>query len=130
MLRPFPTPETAEVFSRLLTGRIRSFGAFRHQISQSLQSGFTEGVSTREVYRVLLESGVLDNDPKGRFGWAADQLARLDYWAVEDASLCYPTLEELRDLTSPGFEELDIFHGGYEMGNLSPTIVYRTRPRG
>jgi len=130
MLRPFPAPATSEVFAQLAARRIRSFGAFRHQISQSLQSSFMNGVATRTVYSVLLESGVLDNDPKERFGWPADQLARLDYWALEDASLSYPTLEELRNLTDRGFEELDIFYGDYEMGDLSPTIVYRTRPRG
>ena len=128
MLRSSPTPALSEVFAKLAMGGIHSFGAFRHQISHSVQSSFMDGVATRAVYRVLLESGVLDNDPKGRFGWPADQLARLEYWAIEGASLCYPTIEELRDLTETYFEELEISHGDYEMAGLSPTIVYRTRP--
>jgi hypothetical protein len=127
ILRPSPTPATSEVFARLAAGGIRNFGAFRHQLSQSLQSSFMDGVATRAVYRAILESGVLDNGPDGRYVWSAEQLARLEYWSLDDASLCYPTLEELRDLTDSGFEELDYFCGSYEMGDLSPTIVYRTR---
>jgi hypothetical protein len=130
MLRPLPTPAAADVFAKLAKGQIRNFSAFRHRVAQSLQPSFMDGISTRTVYKVLLESGILDGNPRERFGRPAEQLRRMDYWELEDASLCYPTLEEVRDLTDSGFEELDICYGGYEMGDLSPTIVYQTRPRG
>jgi len=129
LLRPFPTPAADDVFAKLARGGIRNFSAFRHQVAQSLQPSFMDGISTCVARKAILESGVLDGKTQVPFGWPAEQLKRLDYWAAEGGSLCYPTLEELRALMNPDFEELDISCGAYEMAELSPTIACRTRCR-
>ena len=125
LLRPFPTPKTAEIFAKLRAGRIHSFSAFRHQLLQSLQPSFMDGSPTRAAYDVILKSGLLNDGLKERLCWPEEP--DLDYYAVAGAALCYPTLSELRALTNAGFEELSISHGDYEMYELSPTIICRTR---
>jgi len=97
------------------------------QLAQSLQRSFMDGVPTREVCRLLARSGVLDPSHMERFSWNRTHLTALDSWEVEGVTLCYPTLEELRDLARPCFEELEISFGNYEMAELCPSIVYRTR---
>jgi SAM-dependent methyltransferase len=127
LLRPFPTPTTEEVFESLAAGRIRNFGTFRHQVLQSLQPSFMEGIAIRKVRDLILGRGVLNGGLGDRVSWPEEQLRILDAYACEDASFCYPTLRELRSLTRADFEELDIRYGSYEMAECSPTIVYRTR---
>lgn len=126
-LRPDPTPSVLEVFSNLEAGRIRSFSAFRICLAQALQRSFMEGIPTREVCRVLDESGILEGNGIERFGWDPPSLTALDSWRVEGVALCYPTLEELRDLAGPCLDEVEIHYSSYEMAELFPTIIYRTR---
>jgi hypothetical protein len=130
MLRPFPAPAFEDVIANAAMGKIRNFSAFRHQVAQSLQPSFLDGVSTCVARKTILESGVLDGNSKAAGAWPAEQLKRLDYWAVEGGSLCYPTLGELRNLMGLDFEEMDISRGDYEMAELSPTVICRTRRRG
>jgi hypothetical protein len=126
-IRPDPTPTSAEVFARLESGGFRSFSAFRIQLLQSLQRSFEEGAPTRDAYQLLARQGVLDRSQMERFSWSLAQLRVFDSWEVEGVTLCYPTLDELRELAYPYFEELEISCGDYEMAELCPTIVYRTR---
>jgi hypothetical protein len=129
LLRPSPTPTTSDVFAKFKAGQIRSFSAFRHQVSQSLQTSFMDGISTRVTRDVILSSGVLNSDNNDCFRRHDGKQSELDYYATEGGALCYPTLTELRSLTDANFEELDISYGSYEMAELVPTIVYRTRPK-
>ena len=126
-IRPHPTPTGAEIFARLEAGGFGSFSAFRIQLLQSLQRSFMEGVPTREACQLLARRGVLDKSHMERFSWSPAQLKALDSWEVEGVTLCYPTLDELRELARPYFEELEIGYGDYEMAELCPTMVYRTR---
>jgi len=115
LLRPVPTPSTREIFEKYAAGGIRSLNALQHQISSSLQPSFMEGILTRETYRVISENRVVP----------PEQLASLDYYNLEGACLCYPTLAELQALASADFEQLDMDYGDYEMSALTPTLVYR-----
>jgi|WetSurSiteA1Bulk_404760.scaffolds.fasta_scaffold13784_2 hypothetical protein len=126
-IRPDPTPASADLFAKLETGEIRSSSAFRIQLAQSLQPSFAQGVATREVYRTLLESGVLEGSFREKHAWNDGQMTALDSYQTEEVFLCYPTLAELRSLADPFFEELDISYGSYEMAELCPTLLYRTR---
>jgi hypothetical protein len=76
---------------------------------------------------MLLASGVLESGFREKHSWSDGQLTALDSWQTEETSLCYPTLAELRSLADPYFEELDISYGSYEMAELCPTFLYRTR---
>jgi hypothetical protein len=126
-VRPDPTPCASEIFARLEAGKIYSFSALRIRLAQALQGSFKDGIYTRDVCRVLDENGMLDEHCIERFGWDRSNVTALDSWKVEGVSLCYPTLEELRDLAHPFFQELEVHYGTYEMAELCPTIVYRTR---
>jgi hypothetical protein len=126
-IRPVPTPSTDEVLKRLAAGKIQSFSAFRHQMCISRQKSFMEAVPTSTVRDAILESGVLERDQGNGISWTAEQQAALDSYALEGVSLCYPTLAELQKITRIDFEVLDIAYGVYEMAELYPTIVYKTR---
>jgi len=115
--RSDPTPSAAEVLAKFAVGRIRSLNAFQHQLSSSLQPSFMEGVFTRETYKLMQEHHAIP----------AEQLGAFDYYNTENAALCYPTMAELRELTHGDFEELEMSCGNYEMSELTPTIVYRSR---
>jgi hypothetical protein len=126
MVRPSPTPPIAEIVERAAGGHVRSLGALKHQVAQSLQSSFMEGIKLSEVRNAILAGGLLEHNADGHYPWSHEPLSALEYYAIEGASLCYPTLEELRNLTRSDFEELSISYGSYEMSELCPTIVYRT----
>jgi hypothetical protein len=127
MIRPSTTPGKEEILQRAAPGKIHSLGALKHQVAQSLQPSFMDGVKPSEVRRAILDSELLQHNSDGRYSWSHEPLSALDYYSIESVSLCYPTLEELRKLTCAGFEELTISYGTYEMAHLCPTIVYRTR---
>jgi hypothetical protein len=129
MIRPSPTPDCGEILERAASGRIHGLGALKHQMAQSLQPSFMDGVQLCEVRNAILEGGLILHNSDGYYPWSHEPLSALDYCAIEGASLCYPTLEELRSLTQTDFEELSISYGSYEMAQLCPTIVYRTRTR-
>jgi hypothetical protein len=129
MIRPSTPPDSLEILQEAAAGRIHSLGALKHQVAQSLQPSFMDGVKLSEVRNAILDSGILPRNSDGHYRWSHEPLSALDYYSIEGASLCYPTLEELRKLTSDDFEELTISYGDYEMGQLCPTIVYRTRER-
>ena len=129
MVRPTQTPGVAEILERAAAGRIRTLGGLKHRVAQALQGCFMDGVMTCGIRSAILDSSLFRHDPDRRFPWSQESLSSLDYYVVEGASLCYPTLEELRCLTDADLEELSITYGNYEMSDLCPTIVYRLRGR-
>ncbi len=128
-IRPDPTPSTEEIFAKLASGGIHSFSAFRHQMCQSMQSSFMDGIPTCKVRNAILQSEMFNGDPTNRFSWSSEQLMSLDLYAFEGVSRSYPTLAELHAITRTDFEVLDISYGNYEMAELCPTIVYQARAK-
>jgi len=129
MVRPTPTPGVGEILERVAAGRIRTLGGLKHRVAQALQGSFMDGIMMCRVRSAILDSSLFRHNPDGHFPWSQEPLSALDYYVIEGASLCYPTLEELQSLTDADFEELSIIYGNYEMSDLCPTISYRLRGR-
>jgi len=131
MMRYFCRPESAEpldaVFADLEAGRVGNFHVLKWRMAMALHGDASSGVSVGAVWEAL-NAAVSDRDAFAKdLGWPRAAIDTIDVYRGVDTRYYFPTLDEIREVTSQHFEELSVDTPSYELGERCPIVCYRRR---
>jgi hypothetical protein len=131
VLRAFVGPGDVEdpddVLADLGAGRIGTFHAFKLRLAMALQSSAAEGVRLADVWSVWHRYCPDPGGLAGELGWEESTFGTIDNYRDAPSRYWFPSLDELRELMSPHFVEVDCTTPSYELGERCPTIELAPR---
>lgn len=114
-------PERPEsVFKDLAEGRIGNFHVFKWRLTMSLQTTASEGVRVNNVWQAWNDAGVITD-------WPHQEVETIETYKGSDHRLTFTTMQEIREVHAPFFEERECIVPGYELGERCPILVYSPR---
>lgn len=120
-------PESVEsVFDEAVRGSIGSFHAFKLRLLMAAQRNVREGVVLSDVYQIWADRRAASKLPSGH-GWENSAIETIGYYRGSTTRYTFATLDELRSMLLPLFEEVSVFWPTYELGERCPTVVLRPR---
>jgi SAM-dependent methyltransferase len=128
LIRLFVSPEQSEtsehVCHEALSGRIRSFHAFKWRLSMAIAAASPEhNVSVAETHatfdRLLPDRHRLAEVT----GWNLEDIATIDLYRGSSARYSYPTLAQVRQILPQGIKEIGLAQGSYELAERCPTLI-------
>ena len=86
------------------------------------------GISERgEVWRAFDPAGPDRAALADRLGWSRASIDTIDAYRDVGTPYTFPTLDEMRTVTDPLFDEIEVQIPSYELGDRCPTVIYRKR---
>jgi len=128
LLRIFVGAEGGEdreqVCAEALSGRIKSFHAFKWRLSMAIASESPDfGVNVTETFatfnRLIPDRAAL----AGATGWKPEDIATIDFYRDSSARYCYPPLSRVRNSIPALFKETIVIYGHYELAERCPLLV-------
>jgi hypothetical protein len=117
----------AKVFSDLAEGRIGSFHTFKFRLAMALQPEPGAGVVLDDVWRCWTDAGIDELRLQAATGWPLEAIRTIQLYRGKLVKHTYPTIEQVRDVFSGGWDvELNVTPD-YEMGDRCPLFVFRRR---
>jgi SAM-dependent methyltransferase len=127
ILRPEPLETVDEVLADLHAGRIGGPTALKVRVGATLHVPGPGGLSLHAMWKLWQRLFPDEEAEAARQGWPVELFRMVSDYARNDMRLVYPTLDELRALTAPHFDELDCAFGSYELAERAPTLVLAPR---
>jgi SAM-dependent methyltransferase len=126
-LRPQVQESIEAVFDALLRAPGMSVDCFKMRLYLAMQKSPEEGIAVKDAARLLDEFGVDRQVMRHELGWSNATIEPFSAWRTSDAVYSFPTLDELRQVLAPFFEEVSVSHPRYELGHCCPTVAMRAR---
>lgn len=132
LLRIFVNPEQGEaretVCNDALTGKMKSFHAFKWRLSMAIASeSFDHTLSVAET-AATFESLIGDRvQLSNNTGWSAEDIDTIDFYRDSHTRYCYPTLTQVRRAIPDSLKEVDVIYGTYELAERCPILVLESR---
>jgi SAM-dependent methyltransferase len=131
VLRHFVRPASAEipdaVFADLLAGGIPSFHAFKWRLAHALSRDPEAGVVLADIWAAWDARGIDPARLAADMGWEPRAVRTIDAYRGVAHTYLFPTLDELRDLMAPFFDDRAVSFPRYYLGDRCPVIVHRAR---
>jgi SAM-dependent methyltransferase len=127
-LRPQVQESVEAVFDALVSPPGMSVDCFKMRLYLAMQKSPEEGVAVKDAARLLDEFGVDREVMRNELGWSSAAIEPFLAWKDSDAVYSFPTLDELRQVLAPFFDEVSVSYPGYELGHCCPTVAMRARP--
>ncbi len=123
-----PRRESAEsIVAELVQGGIQSFHAFKLRLAAALQNDVQEGVVLADVWEVWHRIVPNPDDLALKLGWPRATIGTIDNYREISARYTFPSIEEIREVFSPHFEETSLVQPDYELGECCPIFQFSPR---
>jgi hypothetical protein len=128
-LRLFCRPEASEsvdqVIAATAAGAIGNFNIFKWRLAMALQGEATRGVRLADIYRTFVERTGGVAALASRTGWPAAIIGSIEgYRDIEDR-YSYSSEREVADCLADGFDLVETWRPGYELGERCPHLSFR-----
>jgi len=110
-----------------LRGAVPSFHVFKMRLLMSMQRSAGEGIAVNEVYAYWSSRALDANDISQRTGWPVALIRSLELYRGTNTVHVFPTLNELRSVFHPLFDELSLVRPTYPLGDRCPILVARPK---
>lgn len=126
-IRPHITESLDALFDELFGARRMTVDCFKLRLYLAMQRSVREGVRVKDAARIL-ERYKLDRQVMlEQLGWSKSAVEPFALWRNSDATYSFPTLDELRDMTSELFDDFATTYPDYELAHCCPILVMRKR---
>jgi len=123
-----PQRETAEsIVAELLQGRIQGFHAFKLRLAAAQQDDVRAGVLLADVWETWNRLVPNPDDLALQLGWPKATVATIDNYRGISARYSFPSIEDIREVFSPHFEEVSLVQPSYELGERCPIFQFTPR---
>jgi SAM-dependent methyltransferase len=113
------------IFDDLCAGRCGSLDHFRWRLGVAMQNDITRGVRLGDVWDLWHER-IPDPAPLlARLGWPGDAAIVFDQYRGSQARMNFASVDEMRQVLSPGFRLVDCSYPDYELGDRIPTLCFQ-----
>lgn len=128
--RPTESESLAQIGEDLWTRRIGNADVLKLRLAMALHGTIQEGVAVDKIWRRFNEMVPERAKLELHLGWGRKEIDTFDVFRDSPAAFTFPTLEEIRDISSSLFVETSIHVPHYELGSRCPTVIYEPRQGG
>ena len=120
-----PSEELAQVFSALFDGAIGNFHIFKWRLAMALQGDATRGVRLADIWSTFCEHSGGVAEVAKRCGWPEPVVATIEGYRDVEERYTFSTEPEVVDSLAGGFEHIETWRPGYELGERCPHLTFR-----
>ena len=125
-LQVSPPEPAGQIRAQALDGAVGSFHAFKLRLLMALQRNSREGVAVNDVYQWVIQNVDLPA-LRSHTGWTRPAVETVQFYRDSGTVYAFPTLDELRAVLAPRFDEISLLTSGHEMGERCPILVFQVR---
>lgn len=129
-VQPDPPEPLSTLFDDLNAGRIGNFHIFKWRLNMALHENVETGVRLGDIWDTFEARIGRPRLLAEQRGWPLVAVETIDAYRASEARYTYPTLEDLRGVLAPFFQEEACVYLPYELGERCPTLRYRARGNG
>lgn len=131
VMRYFCRPGQRETFAHiaedLRSRRIGNIHVLKWRVAMALQGTIQEGVPVDKIWHAINEIVPCREELERHTGWSRVEIDTFDVFRGSSAKFTFPSLDEVREISTPLFQEMSVQIPDYELGSCCPTLVYRSK---
>jgi SAM-dependent methyltransferase len=122
--RPAVAESLAQITEDLRNRRIGNFHVLKWRVAMALQRTIQEGIAVEKIWHALNDMAPEREQLERLMGWNRNEIDTVDVYRGSPAIYTFPTLDEIREILGPRFQETSVHFPTYELGSCCPSVVY------
>lgn len=131
IMRMFIRPDTRatleEVEAAVADGTVETFHALKWHVAMALAEAPEYAVRVTAIRDAIIAIFPDREKLASARGWPREAIDTIDSYEGAETRYNFPTLEAVRNVSSPSFEMVEIVTGNYEIAERCPTLLFKPR---